>query len=460
MKQIKIKRGLDLPITGEPVQTIEPGPPIRRVALVGGDYVGLKPTMHVSEGDTVQLGQPLFSDKTHPAIKLTAPGSGTVTAIHRGNKRALQSVVIDLQEAETAVRFTRYARDELTTLTPDAIKDHLLASGQWAALRARPFSKVANPDALPIALFVTAMDTNPLAADPAIVIATAQDAFLDGLTVLARLFAGKKYVCLAPGANIPALPNNPYEYVCFAGPHPAGLVGTHIHFLAPVSAKRSVWYLDYQDVIAIGKLFTTGQLWTERVIALGGPSVQRPRLLRTRLGASTEDLLQNELKAIAPSESSAIETAFRAISGSVWSGRRAAGWASYLGRYHRQLSVLPEGGQRELLGWTIPSPTKFSVSNVFLSAWQRRQRRFDLNTSQHGSPRAMVPVNYEAVMPLRVLATQLLRALLVRDTDSAQALGCLELDEEDLALCSFVCVGKYDYGPTLRANLSLIEKEG
>lgn len=449
MKRIKTKRGLTLPIHGAPALTIEDGAPVRSVALIGGDYVALKPSMLVSEGDRVKLGQPLFHDKALPAVQYTAPGAGVVTAINRGAKRVLQSVVIRL-EGDEAETFAPQPADALATLDPETIKATLLQSGQWPALRTRPYNKIANPERPPDALFVNAMDSNPLAAPPELIIAEQHEAFLHGLQVLARLVEGPKYVCQAPEAAIVLLEHAGYEHVAFAGPHPAGLVGTHIHFLHPIGAQHTVWHIGYQDVIAIGKLFTTGRLWTERIIALGGPPVQRPRLLRTRLGANTEDLLQGELEDIE----------CRAISGSVFAGRRAAGWASYLDRYAQQLSVLPEGRAREFMGWIVPSKNKFSKLNVFVSALDRQRQRFRLTTSQQGSPRAMVPVNYEAVMPLRILATQLLRALLVRDTDSAQALGCLELAEEDLALCSYVCVGKYDYGPVLRDNLTQIEKEG
>jgi Na+-transporting NADH:ubiquinone oxidoreductase subunit A len=291
-----------------------------------------------------------------------------------------------------------------------------------------------------------------LALQPEVVINEYHEDFANGLSVIAQLTEGPVFVCKSPETTILTPPSERLKIAEFSGPHPAGLVGTHIHFLDPVSATKTVWYLNYQDVIAIGKLFTTGRLWVERIIALGGPPVLKPRLLRTRLGANTNDLLLGELQ----------DVECRAISGSVLSGRRAAGWASYLGRYHTQLSVLAEGREREFFGWIMPGKNKFSILNVFLSSLSRATRKFALTTTQNGSPRAMVPVgnNYEQVMPLDILPTQLLRSLLVGDTEMAQSLGCLELDEEDLALCSFVCVGKYDYGPVLRKNLTQIEKEG
>lgn len=450
---IKTKRGLDLPITGVPEQSVHTAAPVGSVALLGPDYLGLKPTMQVQEGDRVKLGQPLFTDKKNPGVNFTSPGGGVVAAINRGARRALHSVVIRLTREEIIEqeRFNRYDRGELESLSDTQVRENLLASGLWTALRTRPYSKVPTEDGVPSAIFVTAMDSNPLAADPNIVIEEFAEDFRDGLMILSKLFDGIIYICKAPGSTISVPEQERFVVAEFAGPHPAGIVGTHIHFLKPVSVARSVWHVGYQDVIAVGRLFVSGELWVERVVSLAGPAVLRPRLLRTRLGASTEDLVRDEL----------IREECRVLSGSVFNGRRAAGWGSFLGRYHNQLSVLREGRERELFGWIAPGLDKFSAANVFLSSLRRGAKLFKFTTSQNGSPRAMVPIGtYERVVPLDVLPTQLLRALLVRDTDSAQALGCLELDEEDLALCSFVCPSKYDYGPALRESLEQIEREG
>lgn len=447
---IRIKKGLELPINGSPRQSIEDGPACDRVALIGQDYVGMKPTMLVAEGDTVKLGQPLFEDKKNPGVIFTAPGAGVVEAINRGARRVLQSVVIRL-EGEDAESFDRYDDAEIESLDGDIVKQNLIKSGLWTALRTRPYSKVPAVDSEAEAIFVTAIDTNPLAADPSIVIGEQEANFERGLRLLATL-SPRLFVCRSAGAHVKAPDLKNVEVANFSGPHPAGLVGTHIHHLHPVGANRMVWHINYQDVITVGELFSTGQLPTQRVIALAGPKIKNPRLLRTRIGANTDQLIANELTD---------DDDIRVISGSVWNGRRAAGWASYLGRYHLQVSVLQEGMEREFLGWVRPGPNKFSAINVFVSAMRRASAKFDFSTSQNGSPRAMVPIgNYENIMPLDILPTQLLRALVVKDTDSAQQLGCLELDEEDLALCSFVCVGKYNYGPYLRANLEQIEREG
>lgn len=450
---IKIKKGLELPISGKPEQRIHTARTVRHVALLGVDHVDLKPTMLVAEGDKVKLGQALFEHKKLPGVRYTAPGSGEVVAINRGARRMLQSVVIKLDDSEDEVSFAAYPATELASLPREKVVDNLLASGLWTALRTRPYSKTPHPDSVPAAIFVNAMDTNPLAADPGPIIEAQAESFAHGVAALSRLTEGAVWLCKAPGTALPKMDGMPtVRGASFEGPHPAGLSGTHIHFLDPVDTDKTVWHLNYQDVIAIGKLLTTGRLWTERIVALGGPQVKNPRLLRTRAGVCIEELLQDEL----------VDDENRAISGSVWSGRRAAGWSSYLGRHHLQICVLKEGNERELFGWIAPGRNKFSKINVMLSSlFRSRGEPFDFTTSQHGSPRAMVPIgNFEEVMPLDILPTQLLRALLVTDTDMAQKLGCLELDEEDLALCSFVCVGKHDYAPLLRTNLVQIEREG
>ncbi|MGB1270628.1 MAG: Na(+)-translocating NADH-quinone reductase subunit A [Endozoicomonas sp.] len=449
---IKIKQGLNLPISGSPEQSISEGRAVRSVAVVGFDYVGMKPTMAVAVGDRVKKGQLLFTDKKTPGIRYTALAGGTIAAINRGEKRVLQSVVIDVDEAsggkgEAQESFTAYQADELAGLTADQVEALMNESGLWTSLRTRPFSKVPALGTRPASVFVTAIDTHPLAGNPEPVIQEQAEAFEQGINILGKLSGGKIYLCKAPGANIPAGIATSEE---FSGPHPAGLPSTHIHFLDPVSATKSVWQINYQDVIAVGKLFTSGQLFTDRVVSLAGPQVEKPRLVRTRLGANIDELCAGELKA----------GSNRAISGSVFGGRTANGPFAFLGRYHHQVSVLEEGDERLFLGWVNPTVDRHSVLKVLTSALSSK-RLFNFTTTTNGGERAMVPVGqYEKVMPLDILATQLLRAIIVGDTDTAQKLGALELEEEDLALCSYVCAGKYEYGPLLRDNLTRAELEG
>jgi len=445
----RIRKGLDLPISGVPEQHVTTGASIHHVAIVGDDYVGMRPAMLVQEGDRVIKGQALFEDKKNPGVMFTAPASGTVVAIHRGERRVLQSVVIQI-EGDEKREFARFDAADLATLSHDAVQTQLLESGLWTALRTRPYSKTPVPGTVPAAIFVTAIDTNPLSADPQPLILAERKAFDAGLTVLTRLTPGKVHVCQASGGKQGGHPQGQVAFNEFAGPHPAGLVGTHIHFLEPVSLTKQVWHLNYQDVIAIGKLFTTGELCAERIIAIGGPQATQPRLVRTLLGADLTALLAGETK----------EGENRIISGSVLSGRHATGPMAWLGRFHLQVSVVLEGREKELFGWVLPGAEKYSVTRTTLGHFLRR-KLFNFSTSTNGGERAMVPIgNYERVMPLDILPTVLLRDLLAGDTDGAQALGCLELDEEDLALCTYVCPGKYEYGPVLREVLTRIEQEG
>lgn len=442
---INITRGLELPITGSPEQTITDKSDVHSVAVLGSDYMGMKPTMAVAVGDRVNLGQLLFTDKKNTDVRYTSPASGVVAAIHRGEKRIFQSLVIDT-DGDGKETFSQYAPSKLEELTRKQVEENLVQSGLWTALRTRPYSKVPAPGTVPTALFVTAMDTHPLAANPEAIIAEQVEAFSQGLKILSKLTEGQLFLCKAPNA---VMPSGPAKVETFFGPHPAGLVGTHIHYLEPVGANKMVWHVGYQDVIAIGKLFVTGHLSVERVVALAGPQVKKPRLIRTRLGASTDELCADELLA----------DENRVISGSVFGGFTATGPYAYLGRYNNQVTVLREGRERPLLHYIMPGADRFSVMPIYVSHFMRKL--FPFSTTTNGSERAMMPVGtYEKVMPLDILPTQLLRSMIINDTETAQKLGVLELDEEDLALCTYVCPGKYEYGPILRDNLTTIEKEG
>ncbi len=446
---IKTKKGLNLPIAGSPQQTIEASRPARSVALVGYDYPGLKPTMEVAVGDKVVAGQRMFTDKKNPGVIFTAPASGTVSVINRGTKRFFQSLVIDVEEGE-GKQFNSYTPEQLKGLGRAEIVEQLVESGEWTGIRTRPFNKIPAPSTEPVAVFITAIDTRPLCADPQIIIQEQPAAFNAGVDLLAALTSGKVFVCQAAGAKLPMSQNARVQYEEFSGPHPAGLVGTHIHFLAPVNENKTVWHVGYQDVIAIGHLFLTGALFTERVIALSGPGVSQPRLLRTRRGVSLDEITAGELN---PGKQ-------RVISGSVLDGRTAGATSAFLGRYHAQVSALEEGTQRQFMGYLTPGMDKFTLTKLYGAALLG-VKNLMFTTSTGGSQRAMVPMGtFEQVMPLDILPTQLLRALLVKDIETAIQLGCLELDEEDLALCTFACPGKYEYGPYLREILTLIEAEG
>ena len=439
-----LKRGLDLPISGAAADTAPESAEVRTVAVLGADYIGLKPRLSVEEGDTVAVGSPIFAHKDTPDALVTSPVAGRVKAVNRGARRALISVEIQpMAGGEAPVDFSSVGDD-----TAAGIAARVAAAGLWTSFRTRPYSKVPATDTRPSAIYVTAMDTEPLSPDAAPIIAEKAEAFSAGLLAIAKLSDGPTYLCHETGADVPSADG--VTMASFSGPHPAGLPGTHMHFLTPPTAEKLVWTIWYQDVIAIGQLMLTGRLDPERVIALTGPMCSRPRLVRTVMGASLTDLLEGDLDA---------DVAVRMISGSVLSGRAAEGTAAYLGRYDRQVTVIEEDKKQIPMGWIRPMPGKYAFQPVLGSALSKKL--YDFTSNLNGGRRAMVPTGtFEMLMPQDFLPTQLLRALLVMDTDTAQALGALELDEEDLGLMGFACPAKYEYGMALRDCLTKIEKEG
>ena len=446
----RIRKGLDLPIEGSPSSELDETKSVGEVAILGSDYVNMRPTMLVKIGDQVKIGQPVFECKRQLGVIYTAPAAGEIIGLNRGQRRVFQSVVIRPDDREEQIEFTHYQSTSPENANETNVRNLLLESGLWSSFRTRPYSKNPSSDEKPNSIFVNSMDTNPLALDPMVVISQYAGDFANGLRIISKLTDGTTFVCHQEGKKLPAVSGN-IQLNSFSGPHPSGNAGTHIHFLDPVSANKTVWTINYQDVIAIGKLFTTGRLWVERIISMAGPQIKSPRLIKTRLGASINDLVSGELLN---------EDNVRVISGSVLSGFEAKGPFAYLGRYHNQISALEEGHRREFLGWAGAGGNKFSIKPSFVSSLSP-SKKFSFTTSTEGSFRAMIPTgNYEKVMPLDILPTQLLRALVTKQTDLAQQLGCLELEEEDLALCTFVDHGKVDYGPILRENLTQIDEEG
>lgn len=446
MKTVALSKGLDLPVKGAPEGGIEDGPAPVQVAEIGADYIGLKPKMLVQEGDEVARGTPLFCHKDFPDVMMVAPASGRVSAINRGARRVLQSVVVDVGDPQDpGVDFSTVGAEREGGLVA-----RLCACGLWPSFRTRPYSKIPDPASRPAAIFVTAMDSEPLSIDARLVIEESGAAFARGLEAIASLSEGATYLCQDSGAPLPGADLAGITPVSFTGPHPSGLPGTHIHELHPLRSDEVVWSIWYHDVIAIGHLLETGHLNSERVVALSGPGCARPRLVRTLRGASLDALTSGE---------AGIEAPMRVISGSVLSGRAAEGAEAYLGRYARQVTLIEEDRKQIPLGWIRPMASKFAVQPVLGSAFSRKL--YALTSNLNGGRRAMVPLGtFEELMPQDYLPTQLLRALLVMDTDTAQALGALELDEEDLGLVGFACPAKYEYGAALRDCLEKIEKEG
>ncbi|MEM6384515.1 MAG: Na(+)-translocating NADH-quinone reductase subunit A [Pseudomonadota bacterium] len=446
MKRFSLRKGLNIPISGAPRQEITSHVVPRVVAILGDDYIGLKPRLDVEEGDTVGPGTPIFADKDHPDVQVVSPVAGQVSTINRGARRKLISIEIDVGDGAEAVDFSQVGDSS----TRDGLVERLCAAGVWTSFKTRPYSKVPAPDTSPSAIYVTAMDTEPLAADPALSINEEPQAFEKGLEAITRLSDGMTYLCQAEGAQLPGTDITGVEVAAFSGPHPAGLAGTHLHFLEPPAGDKPVWTIGYQDVLVIGRLLLTGRYDPTCVIALCGPACADPRLVRTIAGASMTELTVTDRP---------IDFPVRMISGSVLSGRIGEGTSAYLGRYARQITLIEEDNKQIPMGWIRPMRTKYAIQPVLGSAFFRRE--YALTSNLNGGRRAMVPIGtFERLMPQDYLPTQLLRALLVMDTDQAQALGALELDEEDLGLVGFACPAKYEYGIALRDCLTKIEKEG
>ena len=469
MGTYRFRRGLSLPISGAPEQTLEDAAAPGTVAISAADYPGMKPAMHVGPGDAVGRGQLLFEDRKQPGVRFSSPAAGTVAAVNRGAKRALISVVVRVDPSDQAgssgagVGSASYTGRHPSGLSREEVQALLVESGDWVALRARPFGRTAAVDSVPKSIFVNAMNTEPFApAADRIVEGRAGD-LQRGLAALARLTDGPVYLCRAPGTLAGIETSGSLRVEEFRGHHPAGAAGLHIHTLDPVDRNKLVWQIGLQDTLAIGRLFATGEPDVQRIIALGGPPVRRPRLLRTRLGAALADVTRGE---IGTGAEAVADGAVRVISGSPLSGRTAVGQNApadlhgYLGRFHDTVSVLKDDRERHLLGWLKPGFGAFSRARAFASSLLPR-RSFAMTTTTHGSPRAIVPIGlYESVFPWDLQPTFLLKSLVAGDIERAEELGCLELLEEDLALCTFVCPGKTEYGPYLRDALELIEKEG
>ena len=410
---INVPRGMNIPVEGQPEQKVHAAPATDRVAILGLDYPSLHPSLAVAEGDAVLKGQTLFADRKAPAICVTAPAAGRVIEINRGPRRSVVSIVI-APSGDATQKFPTHADAHLPSLDREALRATLLASGLWAGFRVRPGAAVPPANSLPKEIFVTAMDTEPLAPAPEIAISDAAEDFARGLAVLSRLADTSVYLCAAPNTSIPLPDLANLKAVRFAGPHPAGLPGTHMHYLRRRACARSDrWQVGYQDVIAMGHLLATGELPDHRVVALAGSGARKPRLLRVRTGVDLSGLLKNETH---PDS--------RIISGSVLTGRTTNPATRYLGRFHNQITVLANAN-------SFPATTGMLAVEAFERVW-----------------------------PFDTPPLPLLRALLIQDTETAEALGCLDLEAEDLALCSYVCPARLDYGRALEETHAAIARLG
>ena len=436
---IKTKKGLDLPISGNPSMDVDSSTAINSVAVLGADYVGLKPTMMVDEGDTVYSGQKLLENKKNPGTFIITHSSGVVRSVNRGEKRRFLSLVIETDDSFEPIKFN-------LNDYPNSIA-FLIDTGTLAYFRTRPYNRMPVPTELPSAIFINACDTNPLSIDPHELIKLDQDLFNKGLDFIKEIDESIKTFCTYQNNNFDQSVDG-ISYNKFEGPHPAGLVGTHIHFLHPVGQNKSVWSISWQEVISIGYLLQNNHLRSDKYVPIGGPNVRDPKILKIKYGSNLSETSAGKI----------LEDS-RVISGSVLNGHTGESVMNYLGAFDNQVSVLPDESNDILFNWAMPGAKLHSKLPAFISSWIK-PKEFNFNVSMNGGNRAIVPISsYQEIMPLNILTTQLLKCLVTLDIELGEKLGVLELAPEDLALASYVCPSKYDYQSILNSNLEKMYEE-
>lgn len=446
-RSIKLKRGFDIRLEGNAEKKIAGAVNPELFGVKPIDFPGLIPKLDVHPGDAVHAGSSLFHDKLHPEIKFTSPVSGRVVSVERGDRRKMLEVVVERKRSGSV----EFAIADPDNLSAEVIKDHLLKSGLWPAVRQRPYHVVANPADQPKSLFISGFDTAPLAPDYNFILEnTSVTSFRKGISALAKLTKGK--------INLVLKGNDPYNKIFneiegidksfFSGPHPAGNVGVHIHHLDPVNKGEVVWYVNFQDVISIGRLFEEGVYRPERIVALTGSEVVNPQYYKIISGGAITPVVTDNVK---PGH-------LRYISGNVLTGRKID-MNGFLGFYDSQITVIPEGDYFEFFGWASPGLNKFSFSRTFLSSLVPK-KSFKLDTNLHGGERAFVVTGqYEKVVPMDIFTMQLLKAILAEDIEMMENLGIYEVAEEDFALCEFICPSKIEIQSVIRGGLDLMRKE-
>ena len=451
MKEIRLKKGHDIVLAGRPEKRLVNAGQPARLKIRPADFRGIKPKLMIKEGDHVKTGSPVFYSKTSPGMFVTAPGSGRIIRIAIGERRAVEEIVIDLDRTESFEKFERFNEQSVASLSSGRIKEQLLRSGLWPVIRQRPFSSVADPEKLPKAVFVPAMSTAPFAPDTDFVLDQDATGFQMGLSILKRLSGSPVHLVAGKNTSSEVLAGaKDVVQHCFSGPHPAGNVGIHIHHIAPIRSRDDiVWYVSLQDVLRIGRLFLRGRFPVEKIVTVGGESVERRQYVKIRQGMMLEDILWDNR----------FEKNARLISGDVLTGLKSLP-EDPLGFYHEIISVIPEKTGRDFMGWIKPGLHKYSVTNLFLSRL-RSNRGSRLDTGMNGSTRVIIPFgNIESVLPMNILPTFLIKMTLARDIDEMEKLGIYECDPEDFALCSFVDASKMEIAEIIREGLEYVEENG
>lgn len=444
---LKIKRGVDIKLKGKAEQVYSNVEPPKSFAIKPDDFPGLRLKLQAREGDEVQVGDTIMYDRDRDSVKIPAPVSGEVVEVKRGAKRKILEIRI---LPDSKLKYRDFGKEDPAHLDREEIKKRLTDSGAWAFLKQRPYNIIANPADTPRDIFISCFDTAPLAPDADFVVHGQEEVFQKGVAALEKLTDGDVYLGVDGTINpSPAFTGcEKAKLYRFKGPHPAGNVGVHIHHIKPVNKGEKVWTAHYQDVLNIGRLFMEGHFSADRIIALTGSEVLKPRYLKTKLGANVKNMLADNVK----------DGNNRYISGNVLTGTQISR-EGYLGFYDTQLTVIPEGGEDEFFGWIKPDPNKFSLSGTLLS-WLFPNKEYRLNANMNGEERAYVVTGeYEKVFPFDMYPVQLIKSVLVRDIESMEKLGMYEIAEEDFALCEVICTSKIPVQETVREGLDLMKKE-
>lgn len=450
-KFIRLKKGFNINLAGKAAATIGEVEQADTFVIKPTDFHGMyMPKPVVKEGDTVKAGSPLFHDKKHEHVLYTAPVSGEIVEIKRGEKRKLLEIKILADRKMEYESFKKYSVSEIANLAPADIKDQLCKSGVWSNLVQRPFGVVADPASTPKAIHISAFDTHPLAPDYSFLFKGQEQFFQAGIDILKKLVSGTVHVNTHATSDISTVFSQVRgaELNKFSGPHPVSCVGVQIHHLDPINKGDIVWTINPFGVIQIGKLFLNGVYDTSRLVALTGSEVSKPQYYKTYTGGSVKKILANNLKT----------DHVRVISGNPLTGS-SIGKEGHLSFFDHQITVLPEGDQYEFLGWIKPGANKLSFHRAFgLLSFLNPSKERVLDTNTHGEPRSFVMSGvFEQTIPMDILPTHLLKSILAEDIDEMEALGIYEVIEEDLALCEFVDVSKHNVQEILREGLDLVQ---
>jgi Na+-transporting NADH:ubiquinone oxidoreductase subunit A len=450
-----LKKGYTIKLAGKARPEIAETKKPKLFALQPNKFPGVKPKLDVDIGEEVQIGTTLFHDKNQPNVKFVSPACGKIIEINRGERRTLLEIVIERDGKEESIDFGAKTKEEIQDLNVDEIKKLLLAGGVWPYIRQRPFAKIANPEVKPRDIFISAMDSAPLAPEQKILLKDTEEYLQMGIDILNKFTDGNIYLSVnGDDEELYPMFNNLYgvERHRFFGKHPVGNISVHIHHIAPIKVGDIVWTVNAVDLVEIGKFLLSGTFPTERIIAVAGSSVKEEsrKYYKTWLGANIQSLI---------TEGDLNEVDVRYISSNVLTGRKIPENA-YISFKHRMITVIPEGRDREFFGWLSPGLKQESFSRTFLSKFFP-SKEYIKDTRIHGGKRAFIQTgDYEKMLPMDILPTHLVKSIIAEDIEEMIALGLLEVDAEDFALCTYICPSKIDFGEYILKGLNILEKEG